>query len=497
MRGVPEVFNDFRSGVNLAAAPYSLDINQARDALNVRTSPSGAIVKRLGCNPLSTPSVVLQSLFGVRLATQQMIAQGGTKFFRISTGGTITELETEVTPTENVAWEFIQAPLKEAKGPIYGVNGTDTNIYWDGVTGKVKKWEGGGVPKGKYIAYHENRVYIAKESTLYWSEITNPFNFESPNGGSTKLDPEDGQEITGLGKCGPYLLIFKNRKTFMLTDSNNGYYRRISDEIGCGSNRSIVETEQGTFFLDNDNNIVVTDGINFNYQVGENIAPLLETITGASRIKVCGVKWGSSIYFSFSRSGSSNDYILEYDLLNKSWWPGKITYETGVTGGVNQFALLDPSSEAVLYATGANSTSKRFFKMFEASRWTDGAVYPCEWKSPWLVFSAPHVNKRIRSIRVDALGDFDLYSYNSFSSTAQRADVIYWESTAKEELWESETEGKYEEETGKAWGGEAVITERRYPSLGVGRAWSFRFLAETGTDLEIYSYTVAAQQRRD
>ncbi len=130
MRGSPEVFSDFKGGVNLEAAPYSLDINQARDALNVHTSPVGAVVKRFGCNPISSPSVVFNSLFGVRLATPVLLAQGGTKFYKvIASSGTTSELETEVTPTENVHWDFIQAPVKEAKGPIFGVNGTDTNIY--------------------------------------------------------------------------------------------------------------------------------------------------------------------------------------------------------------------------------------------------------------------------------------------------------------------------------------------------------------------------------
>lgn len=499
MRGSPEVFSNFKAGVNLQAAPYSLDIDQARDALNVHTSPSGAIVKRNGCSIQAEPSVALQSLFGCRVATPVLLGQGGTKFYKISTSAsTVTELETEVTPTEGLAWEFIQAPLKETKGPIFGVNGTNTNVYWDGSTGKLKKWEGSGVPKGKYIIYHENRVYIASGSKLYWSDIINPFNFESPNGGSTELDPEDGQEITGLGKVGSYLLIFKDRKTFLLTDSNNGYYRRISSQIGCGSNRSIVETEQGTFFLDSDSRIVVTDGSSFNYEVGENIEPILYGVVGSNRAKVCGTFSNGYVYFSFPRSGGVNDTILEYDLLNTSWWIHRLSYATGTTGGVNQFVQLDVGKESKLYAAGSSSTKKVVFNCFVEGRFLDGVMYPAEWKSPWLVFGAPHVNKRIRTVRVDALGEYEFYAYKTFAGASEKEDVVYWESSSEEGKWESTSPYKWEEGLAEEkWGGEVAVSERRYPSIGVGRAWSFRFYGETATDLEIYAYTVSALLRKD
>ncbi len=267
--------------------------------------------------------------------------------------------------------------------------------------------------------------------------------------------------------------------------------------MGCASNRSIVSTEAGTFFMTEDSEIVLTNGSSFERLVHRPVEPLLKKLSGTTKPKVCGVHEGDLVYFSISQGGSVNDTILEYNIVDNSWWIHKISYSSSETGGVNQFVLLDVSSVAKIFGAGSNTSVKRVFDMFLEDRYTDVTVFKTEWKPPWLVFGAPHVNKRIREIRVDAYGDFTLVSYNSFSSTPSEEDVVYWETTAEEGYWEEETSEKWEESSEELWGGESAISERRYPTIGVGRAWSFNFISETSLPLQIFSYTVAAQMRKD
>jgi hypothetical protein len=495
-RGKPYVFSDFHEGVNLEAAPYSLDTGQARNSLNIHTSPSGSIKKRYGCPKLCSPEVTLNSLFGCNFATDVLIGAGSTKLFKITTTGTSTTLKTGLT--SEVPWEWIQAPaVSEKGGPIYGVNGTDTPQYWDGAAAETKNWVAtkGSVPNGKYIIYHENRVYIAKGSTLYWASIVNPFDWEAPDGGSTLVDPEDGQEITGIGKAGPYLLIFKNRKTFLLTDSNTGGYRRISSEIGCGSHRSIVETSSGTFFMSSDSEIIVTDGSSFSRTTNQPIRPVMNLVTGANKAKVCAAHIGNYIYFSISEGGSINDTILEYDLVNQAWWPYKLSYSSTVTSGVNQFAILDPSLSTKLYGAGSVSATHRVFEMFVENKYYDNEEnsFQAYYITPWHVYSLPHLRKRMREVRVDSLGNFGLYSLNSFSAGENKEEVDNWESSG-----EGTTFGGTGNFGGTGvFGDEPQIIEKHYYTLGVGRAWSFKFESKDQQDLQIYSYSTWVDFKKD
>lgn len=519
MRGNPYVFANLGQGVNLEAAPYSLDLGQAKGAQNFHTSPAGAIVKRNGCITHAEPEEVLTSLFGVNLSSDIMIGAGGTKLYSVSTSaGIIKTLASGLTSGLN--WEWIQAPASGGQGPVWGVNGTDKPMYWDGVSEAAHEWTAsvGSIPNGKVIAYHDNRVYIASGSTLYWSDITDPRNFESPKGGSTKVDPEDGQEITALGKVGPYLMIFKSRKTFLLTDSNTGAIRRVSEDMGCVAPRTVIPTEVGTFFLTPDSEIVLTDGQSFQKKVSIPIKPLLKNLSGSIAQKACGIHTGDYVYFSISENGAINDTILEYNLTNDSWWPHAISYQekpteatsyggvgnyggegiygdTGRTsGGVNQFAILDPSNVATLYAAGSNPVLKRVFRCFVKDTYYDseGLKFKAYWISPWHVFTYPHLVKNMREIRVDALGTYDLYTATSFSTELVREEGRAWEIADEETIF-----GEGEFGGSGTFGDVAAIIEKRFYTPGEGRAWSLKFESEDIQNLEIYSYTASINYKKD
>jgi hypothetical protein len=500
MRGNPYVFADFASGVNIEASPYSLAGGQARGALNIHSTPTGAIKKRNGCQKIGEQLLTsgnFTSIFGVNLGTDVMIAAGGTSLYKITTTGTVTQLKTFLSNESN--WEWTQAPVSGGQGPVFGVNGINTPQYWDGVSSETKNWVAtkGSVPNGKFIIYHDNRIYIAKGSELYWSDIIDPLNWESPNGGSTKVDPEDGQEITGLGKVGPYLLIFKQRKTFVLLDSNTGGYRRISDDMGCISNRSIASTEAGLFFLTADNEIVVTNGHSFEKKINEPVKPLLQNLTGSMASKACAIHVGGYYYLSFSEGGSFNDTILEYDLSSGSWWPHKISYSKTVQAAVNQFALLDPSNIATLYGVGSTRVglNGQVFKCFVPEKFVDmtDEVFPAYWISPWHVFTYPHIRKRVREIRVDALGTFELYTNRSFNTSYIKEEIKNWE--ISDEGGTFGGEGTF----GGAgtFGDNPAIVEKRFYTPGVGRAWSLKFESQDNQDLEIYAYTIAVDYKKD
>jgi hypothetical protein len=317
----------------------------------------------------------------------------------------------------------------------------------------------------------------------------------SPNGGSTQLDPEDGQVITGIGTIGPYLLVFKERKAFIITDTNTGAYRNISDNIGCASHRSIVETDNGTFFLTEDQGIMITDGTSFD-SISLPVRPVLNSIPG-SALNTAAAAFKDSRYYISVTTGTVNDIILEYDLLTETWWAHKIYYDAaaGETGGINDWALLDPSTTAVLYGASAHTSIFKIFEMFKSGSFQDRTSdnYLCYWNGPWHTFSQPHIRKIVTQIRADALGAFTLLTQRSFSSSSV---------TEQENIWdvaeESSTFGGSGTYGGTGVYGEAAsVTERRYYTPGTARAWSIRFESQNNQDLEIYAYTMGIDFRTD
>lgn len=507
MRGTPNVYFDFRDGIDLASAPYSLTEKQAKETRNVHSAPSGAVKKRYGCPGVSTElhkatEILYNSLFACNQATPCFLAAAAKKIIKITTTGTCTVLKETVS--ENVPWEWTKAPVVEAKGPFYGVNGTNTPQYWTGAAAETKDWTAttGSVPNGTIIGYFDNRVVIAKGSTLYASDILNPFKWASPDGWATEINPEDGGEITGFGPVGPYLMVFKERKSFLITDMETGAYRQVSGDTGCLAKRSVVPTEVGLWFLSTDGEILLTDGQSFDRQIQEPIAPVLLNTKGAIGEKVSGAHQGDAVYFSVSEEGSELDTVLEYDLTNNSWWPHKIKQKAGVEKGIVDFALLDVSKEGKLFGlvseklTNRKSTLVECFKIntyYDLDSTEDAQYYTAYWKSAWNPFGLPHIKKRVREIRVDAKGNYSLYTYKSFNSGVDKLEYTNWEVSEAEEA--ESGEGEFGGEG--IYGGTVAVGERRFYTPGIGRAWSFYFLSEDMLDFEMFAYTVAIEYKKD
>jgi hypothetical protein len=504
MRGRPFVVSDYSGGVNLEAAPYAVDINQARDLLNVVTSPIGTVKRRNGFTVQSSPTLPITSLGTYeRGGTKYLVALGdsgaATDVYSITPAGTVTSRKGAAVITSGRRWEILQAPLTGGQGPIYMINGLDPALQWSGA-GNVAAWTAstGTVPNGKYIAYHDNRVLVAgvetdytTRSTLYASNLADPRDWASPGGVTTLLDPDDGEEITGMGTVGPYAIVFKPSKCFIVTDTDTLAYRNLSDEIGCVSHRTIAPSDQGTFFLTANRTVCVTDGSSIN-TISTPIEPLLKTASTLSNAS--GYFWRGSYYLCISID-ATNDTILEFNTESASWWIHTIAYTALNSGGATDWAVLDPAGESTLYAAGGRTDTPKVFEAFDSSSFNDIVTYDSFWVTGWQTFDAPHLRKIIRQIRADSKGEFDLFTAKSFASSYSAESAIVWEQA---ELGSSTFGGA------GVFGGAGTfgdtsnqISERRFYTPGTGRAWSLKFQATAAVDWELYSHTLAIDFRTD
>lgn len=489
MRGTPVRFVDFRGGLNTKAQPYLVANNECRDCRNVVSTVRGSVRKRNGCTSFASAfsgSPTLTSLFPME-TSNVLVVTGGTHMYSVSSGGASSVITGSATLTSNARWEFVEAPAISGQGPLYGMNGTDTPKHWAG-TGTIADWTAtsGSVPNGKYCIYFGNRVWAAgvssNPSRLYFSNIGNPRDWPVEN--VVDFDPNDGDEITGLGTIGPYLLVFKRQKSFIVYDLDTGANRPLSVSVGCAAHRSIVETPYGTFFLSHEGVFRYT-GTKLEL-VSDKISPTLDLIVDGQRSKACGGFSDDHYYLAICTAGTTNNLTLDYDTQIESWWVH--------TNTANQFCLFEAGSTAELYAV--HSDGPVLDRCY-----VEGAVadndenFEAYWTGPWIAFGEPYRRKRVREVRIDGKGTFDTYLATDFNESSILLRQNTFVATSGSTFGGAGTFG------GEGiFGDIPIVNQAKIPSLGVARAFSLTFKQSDHVDpaeLEIDSFSLLYNLRND
>lgn len=509
-RGESTNFIDYSGGVNPAAAEYLLAENQAKDARNFHTTRIGSLKKRNGFSTHNDGTLnsvtdldTTHSLFPVNTATKSMIAVGNDSdassdtIAKVTTAGVCSVLKTGVTA--NTRWEWVQAPTSGSQGPIYGVNGADTPQFWDGSASSTSNWTAstGTVPSSaKYLLYHADRIWAtgtSNQGRVQYSGLSadavpapDPRNWDTDN--YVDIEPQDGEPITGIQDVGPYILVTKPRRSYVITDPVTGAWRQISNTIGCAAHRSMVSTPQGTIFLSEDSGVCITDGSKVE-QIGLEIDPFIRQSATDNPTKLpfaAAFLWENSYYLSIPYGASTNDLLLQYDLDSKSWWPHSINS--------NAFALLDPGGTPKLYS--AYATSGRIHRAFAPDVYADsGAAYAggTYHTSAYLPFGEPHLNKRVTQIRMDGNGTWLLAGATSFSDDYENLDGIAWETVDDSDSFG--VEGTFGGTGTFGPTGDAV--QWRYFTPFFGRAISLKITNDDSRALEIFSSAAFLRLRAD
>ena len=504
----PFLYNNFSAGLNTLQAPYLLDQADAlycRDVLNVQGTTAGAIVKRPGFATFASPANVFTGLFpSEATASEFLIGADSSAIYSVSSGGTVTSLKTGLS---NVRWEGISGPVVSAQGPVFMMNGTDTPQQWNGTAGSTSNWTatdaGGTVPNGKYLIFYQNQAIVSgvssNPSRVYWSGIADPtaWNPANLNGsGFMDFDPNDGAAITGIGVAGPYILVGKPRKTWVITSIPNATARLLSNTVGIAAHRSIANGPEGTFFLGEDRGVYATNGSKLQV-ISDTIRPTLDSIVSGQRPNAAGVVFDGHYYLSVALNGSSNDTILDYDSILKSWWKhGQ---------GSNQFAVWHPSgsgTQASLYS--AKSSSAVVDQAFVPGLMTDnGQAMSWVWRGPWQSptfyrrrrFPTPYFRKHLKQVRFDGAGTVDFSIAKDFAifETLVASNTL---TQSGETIWGNADGSVWGPSDDSIWG-PPTATRAKYFSLGVANAFSVVFGATSTTSDQVYEYVLIVVDRKD
>jgi hypothetical protein len=514
--GSPTVYADFSGGVNKEAGPFLLQDNQCQDARNVYANPLGALEKRRGFAAFSTLSPLdgpAHSLAPVSLtSTKYLLAvgkepgQNKDRIVSVTEAGTATAIKSGLEP--GTRWEFAQALTGGGQGPIYGVNGVDNPQYWSAASSSTATADWTAVDglgnniathpakRCKFLVYHLDTLWASGDpdnpgvifsSGVDANGVPDFRNWDSRY--RDRVDPGDGQAITGIRTVSPYLLVFKNRKTYVLTNADPELrnYRAISSSIGCAAHRSIAETAQGTMFLSEDLGVCVTDGSSVQ-RISDPIQPYLKDLieTNSQAVKNAAAVYHDDSYWLCVPDNGTNAVTFQYSLETQSWWIH--------TCASNQFALIDPSSEPKLYST--NPATKRLEQAFAPDTYQDsGADYESYWEGPFWAWGEPHINKRLHQLRADGTGFWKFRIKESFNREySSILDEITWEpvsgSTAQ---WGIGSDEFGDSDASILFGDIQGLTQKRYntPARGWGRAWSLK-ISDESSNVPTIIYAISA-----
>lgn len=482
MRGTPTTFRDFSKGINLRDAPYLVDTGYARDARNVRSTERGALRRRPGSTAFCSPAAEVKGLFAAETPTK-MIATTASSVLGIAADGTITTLATGL---DDAPWCWVRAPATGGKGPFFGCNGLSAAQAWDGVAASSVAWAPTypGTFAFKYMTVAGNRVWVITTGDgLLWSNVGDPTVFPSAN--VTEFDPSDGQDLSGIGTVGPYVLVFKPGKTWVVYDLNTSANRPLSRAIGCVSHRSIAETPKGTFFLSREG-VYRTDGQALE-KVSGVLDPLIAALPASKLGGAAGCYFDGSYYLAVCQGGTRNDLLLEYDLDTGAWWIH--------TFAVAQPAVWTPGSSTYLYAAKASATAKVLRIMADGVTTDENSAFEAYWKSAWHAFDTPFLRKRMRQVHMDGMGVVTLQVAKNFRRT--ETDVKDIDFAEAEGYWETDDDTDWEVDDGRVWEGDLELGEVEAFSLGTARAFSVIVRSDTDDDFRVDQYTTVTTMRKD
>lgn len=261
---------DFRGGLNLAADPLQLANNEVRQADEAVLTEYGGITKRFGSQKLHNSAIAAS--YGIQNGFA-WFKNDGTQQLLAVTNGTLYTAPYSIGTT----WTARTGALATSGAPSFAAfrDGAGEVVYIaDG--GELNKWNGTavtanitGTPTATVLCVYNQRLFgvTGTNQTLYWSAINNgdSLGLAGSGGGSAIIRTFSDQTLTGLAAFRSSLLVFHtsgiSRFTGLTQDDIviSAGTQGVTSDVGTVAPRSIVQTEQGVYFLSDRGFFVATE----------------------------------------------------------------------------------------------------------------------------------------------------------------------------------------------------------------------------------------------
>lgn len=326
------------------------DINtnfvQARDSVYLHNGTDSMTV--YAGSTMSQPSTGVVGKFGIFYAGVHVV------------GGNSTFPSRVYLSNPSNASDFTGSAGTASAGANVASNGTltDSTKTWgvNDFAGQTLKITG-GTGTGQKRTINSNTATVITTDTT-WSIVPDATSvYTIATGNFIDISKDDGDKITGLGKWGEYLIIFKERSTYQLSFDTTGLpvVKNLGLGVGCVAHRSIDSVDSDLYFLTRNGVRVLGNEPNYYNVIRTNelsarIFTEIDTISDANLEKASAIYFDYKYFLAIPQGGATtNNTVLVYDKRYTAWskWTGM---------NINSFNTFIDSTNAEALYFGSDTT---------------------------------------------------------------------------------------------------------------------------------------------
>jgi len=271
------------------------------------------------------------------------------------------------------------------------IKGTDSvwsdTLSWGSTNGLPEARPGWTLPPMKYPTVYNDRVYMAEGSKVYYSDVTTdgPEIARWSPANAFAVNPDDGDEITGLWVCDGKLFIGKNRSIYTAVYANGVHLVEVFVRgVGCVAPRSIIDLPGGGFaFLSEHGVYSFSPALQSPYkESGGNLPGISDAIQNhldkytVSQLSTC-VSW---------LANDDRNLVFSFPAVDTSWvysiptgqWGAWVGFSPSVTTRYDTLYQVDQRPFDGILFTQDGSDS---IYLFGSGKRDTGKVITATWKS--------------------------------------------------------------------------------------------------------------------
>lgn len=326
--------------------------------------------------------------------------------------GTLTALDKTITGKKPHFVSFLNGVLviTESDGLFYIKNSDGFEI----VDCNLKNASGLPVT-GSVLTVYRSRVWVASQSTIYYSALGtyNDFTTEGDAGYISDFHT-DTDEITALKAYKDYLAIYKRNKVYLLTGTSADDFAIVPfADKGTIAPRSVVNVENKQYFLSTGiyalEQVGELNQIQLGSEISQSIRPEFDSFNKTNLSDTICIHYENKNQMWYFIPYNSDDYfhtVWINDYVNKAWYKRILPQNITTAGLFDDYVLTGDNSGKIYredYGTTFNGQAVKFM-----------------WKSPFLAIGSAFHRKIIDEFYfiLDDASDnnFNLSVYKDYDS---------------------------------------------------------------------------------
>jgi hypothetical protein len=373
------VTNTFGGGINTYLPPFDIEDGELTDALNMCSDDFPNISVRPGRSTYikaTTETGATPALNALGVRNNQflsVLAKRGWRLYNTVTPGWST-LSTTIADSEGKFAEFNteveNRTLLVVSSELYQYNGTAVERITQAPNSTNNK-------ACTLITTHRQRAWMAFDKTAYFTAVAKSTDWTTAlEAGRIPIVNAKGN-ITGLTTFDDHVYIFTEHSMHCIFGTSPFNYELvdISNEIGCISDKSIIEISGVLYFCSYGGVYAFRGGLPV--KISDKMQSIYDQINLNSRAKIVSQKKGDKLYISVPiGTATENNRVLVFDTKKNSWFveDGSFKYMTNIKD--NLYGQNSTGEVMLMVSTSTKDSTGEIAWQFETKAYAQGAGYP-------------------------------------------------------------------------------------------------------------------------